>query len=239
MAAMEGNSKDSGDVGARVLRRASVLRPLVQMYLSRTASLESGTPGYLGDRYLTNEIVSKYVNAYASGDLKTAAKTPVSGYHGVAVTNNPNLYPDTILRQQAGYEGGVPTPPSNGGYMNTGNNPDNPNATGYHGNSGNSNSNSNAGSTNNRNNPGNPNAPGYHGSNSNSNSNSNGGYRDNIFGLSCNDSLTGNDGDDLLVGVCASMRWSAATAATFISGSGATAATPSTMRELSQARSIR
>ena len=42
MAAMEGNSEDSGDVGAEVLRRASVLRPLVQMYLSHKGSLECG-----------------------------------------------------------------------------------------------------------------------------------------------------------------------------------------------------
>ena len=38
MAAMEGNCEDSGDVGAEVLRRGSVLRPLLQMYLSRTGA---------------------------------------------------------------------------------------------------------------------------------------------------------------------------------------------------------
>ena len=39
---MEGNDEDCGDAGAEALRRASVLRPLVQAYLNGTGSLESG-----------------------------------------------------------------------------------------------------------------------------------------------------------------------------------------------------
>ena len=42
LAAIEGNDEDYGDAGAEALRWASVLRPLVQAYLSRTGSLESG-----------------------------------------------------------------------------------------------------------------------------------------------------------------------------------------------------
>lgn len=39
---MDGDGKDSGDVGAWALHWASVLRPLVQAHLNRTGSLESG-----------------------------------------------------------------------------------------------------------------------------------------------------------------------------------------------------
>ena len=42
LAATEAREKERGDVEAKALRRASVLRPLVQTYLDRTGSLESG-----------------------------------------------------------------------------------------------------------------------------------------------------------------------------------------------------
>ncbi|MDP3196001.1 hypothetical protein, partial [Tabrizicola sp.] len=66
-----------------------------------------GEPGYLGDKYVSSEIVNQYVNSYASGDLQKAAKVLVSGYNGVAITGDKNFYPDAILRKQAGYEGGT------------------------------------------------------------------------------------------------------------------------------------
>ena len=40
--AIEGSYEDSGDAGAEALHQTSVLGPLVQAYLNRTGSLESG-----------------------------------------------------------------------------------------------------------------------------------------------------------------------------------------------------
>lgn len=63
-----------------------------------------GAPGYLGEKYVSSDVVAKYVNSYASGDLQGAAKVLVTGYNGVTISGGLNFYPDAILRKQAGYE---------------------------------------------------------------------------------------------------------------------------------------
>ena len=76
MAAMEGNSEDSGDVGAEVLRRASVLRPLVQMYLSRTGSLESGIRDAVWELGVSKATVWRWIRRLAEEGGRTSALVP-------------------------------------------------------------------------------------------------------------------------------------------------------------------
>ena len=73
MAAMEGNCEDSGDVGAEVLRRASVLRPLLQMYLSRTGSLESGIRDAFRKHGVSKATVWRWVRRIADEGGRTSA----------------------------------------------------------------------------------------------------------------------------------------------------------------------
>ena len=68
---MEGNGEDAGDVGAEALRRASVLRPLVQAYLSRTGSLESGIRDAVWELG-----VSKTLSGVGSDGLQRKAGAP-------------------------------------------------------------------------------------------------------------------------------------------------------------------
>lgn len=69
-----------------------------------------GSDGYLGDS--ANEIVRDYVEAYAAGDLQEAAYSLVQGYNGDLISGDVNFHPDRIIRQQAGYDGGVPSNPN-------------------------------------------------------------------------------------------------------------------------------
>jgi Ca2+-binding RTX toxin-like protein len=65
---------------------------------------DPGTKGYLGDKYSSSEAVREYVDAYAAGDLQTAAKVLVSGWNGDLISGETGFWPDRIIRQQAGYE---------------------------------------------------------------------------------------------------------------------------------------
>jgi hypothetical protein len=66
-----------------------------------------GTPMYLGDKHVSSELVGQYVCSCASGDLQKCARILVTGCNGVAITGDVKRYPDAILRNQAGHEGGT------------------------------------------------------------------------------------------------------------------------------------
>lgn len=72
-AARAGIDEDCGDAGAEALRRASVLRPLVQAYLSRTGSLESGIGTMMGAVHLLPGTTQSSVAAKGGYDAEAMA----------------------------------------------------------------------------------------------------------------------------------------------------------------------
>ena len=76
MAAMEGTDEDCGDAGAEALRRASVLRPLVQTYLSRTGSLESGIRDAVWELGVSKTTVWRWIRRLAEEGGRTSALVP-------------------------------------------------------------------------------------------------------------------------------------------------------------------
>ncbi len=73
---MEGNDEDSGDAGAEALRRASVLRPLVQAYLSRAGSLESGIGDAGWELGVSRTTVWRWIRRLAAEGGRTSALVP-------------------------------------------------------------------------------------------------------------------------------------------------------------------
>ena len=73
---MEGNDEDCGDAGAEALRRASVLRPLVQAYLNRTGSLESGIRDAVWELGVSKTTVWRWIRRLAEEGGRTDAADP-------------------------------------------------------------------------------------------------------------------------------------------------------------------
>lgn len=76
MAAIEGHDEEGGDVGAEALRRASVLRPLVQAYLNRTGSLEGGIRDAVWELGVSKTTVWRWIRRLAEEDGRTSALVP-------------------------------------------------------------------------------------------------------------------------------------------------------------------
>ena len=76
MAAIEGNDEYCDDAGAEVLRRASVLRPLVQAYLNRTGSLESGIRDAVWELGVSKTTVWRWIRRLAEEGGRTSALVP-------------------------------------------------------------------------------------------------------------------------------------------------------------------
>ncbi len=73
MAATEAREEDRGDVEAEALRRASVLRPLVQTYLGRTGSLESGIRDADRELGVSKTTVWRWIRRLAEEGGRTSA----------------------------------------------------------------------------------------------------------------------------------------------------------------------
>ena len=73
---MEGNDEEGGDFGAEAQRRASVLRPLVQAYLSRTGSLESGIGDAVWELGVSRTTVWRWIRRLAAEGGRTSALVP-------------------------------------------------------------------------------------------------------------------------------------------------------------------
>ncbi len=73
---MEGNDEDCGDAGAEALRRASVLRPLVQAYLNGTGSLESGIRDAVWELGVSRTTVWRWIRRLAAEGGRTSALVP-------------------------------------------------------------------------------------------------------------------------------------------------------------------
>lgn len=73
MAATEAREEDRGDVEAEALRRASVLRPLVQTYLGRTGSLESGIRDAVRELGVSKTTVWRWIRRLAEEGGRTSA----------------------------------------------------------------------------------------------------------------------------------------------------------------------
>lgn len=76
MAAIEGNDEEGGDFGAEAQRRASVLRPLVQAYLSRAGSLESGIGDAVWELGVSRTTVWRWIRRLAAEGGRTSALLP-------------------------------------------------------------------------------------------------------------------------------------------------------------------
>lgn len=76
MAAIEGNDEEGGDFGAEAQRRASVLRPLVQAYLSRAGSLESGIVDAVWELGVSRTTVWRWIRRLAAEGGRTSALVP-------------------------------------------------------------------------------------------------------------------------------------------------------------------
>ncbi len=76
MAAIEGNDEEGGDFGAEAQRRASVLRPLVQAYLSRAGSLESGIGDAVWELGVSRTTVWRWIRRLAAEGGRTSALVP-------------------------------------------------------------------------------------------------------------------------------------------------------------------
>ena len=76
MAATESTDEESGDVGAEALRRASVLRPLVQAYLNRSGSLESGIRDAVWELGVSRTTVWRWIRRLAEEGGRTSALAP-------------------------------------------------------------------------------------------------------------------------------------------------------------------
>ncbi|MBD1204828.1 MAG: Mu transposase C-terminal domain-containing protein [Rhodobacteraceae bacterium] len=73
---MEGNDEEDGDFGAEAQRRASVLRPLVQAYLSRAGSLESGIGDAVWELGVSRTTVWRWIRRLAAEGGRTSALVP-------------------------------------------------------------------------------------------------------------------------------------------------------------------
>lgn len=73
---MEGNDEEGGDFGAEALRRASVLRPLVQAYLRRAGSLESGIGDAVWELGVSRTTVWRWIRRLAEEGGRTSALVP-------------------------------------------------------------------------------------------------------------------------------------------------------------------
>jgi putative transposase len=73
---MEGNDEEGGDFGAEAQRRASVLRPLVQAYLSRAGSLESGIGDAVWELGVSRTTVWRWIRRLAAEGGRTSALVP-------------------------------------------------------------------------------------------------------------------------------------------------------------------
>ena len=73
---MEGNDEEGGDFGAEAQRRASVLRPLVQAYLSRAGSLESGIGDAVWELGVSRTTVWRWIRRLAEEGGRTSALVP-------------------------------------------------------------------------------------------------------------------------------------------------------------------
>ena len=71
-----GNDEDCSDAGAEALRRASVLRPLVQAYLNRTGSLESGIRDAVWELGVSKTTVWRWIRRLAEEGGRTSALVP-------------------------------------------------------------------------------------------------------------------------------------------------------------------
>jgi putative transposase len=78
LAATEGREEDRGDVEAEAeaLRRASVLHPLVQIYLGRTGSLESGIRDAVWKLGVSKTTVWRWIRRLAEEGGRTGALIP-------------------------------------------------------------------------------------------------------------------------------------------------------------------
>ncbi|MGR3706577.1 Mu transposase C-terminal domain-containing protein [Sulfitobacter sp.] len=76
MAAIEVNDEEGGDFGAEAQRRASVLRPLVQAYLSRAGSLESGIGDAVWELGVSRTTVWRWIRRLAAEGGRTSALVP-------------------------------------------------------------------------------------------------------------------------------------------------------------------
>lgn len=76
MAATESSDEESGDVGAEALRRASVLRPLVQAYLNRSGSLEGGIRDAVWELGVSRTTVWRWIRRLAEEGGRTSALVP-------------------------------------------------------------------------------------------------------------------------------------------------------------------
>lgn len=76
MAAIEGNDEEGGDFGAEAQRRALVLRPLVQAYLSRAGSLESGIGDAVWELGVSRTTVWRWIRRLAAEGGRTSALVP-------------------------------------------------------------------------------------------------------------------------------------------------------------------
>ena len=76
MAATESTDEESGDVGAEALRRASVLRPLVQAYLNRSGSLEGGIRDAVWELGVSRTTVWRWIRRLAEEGGRTSALVP-------------------------------------------------------------------------------------------------------------------------------------------------------------------
>jgi putative transposase len=76
LAAIEGNDEEGGDFGAEAQRRASVLRPLVQAYLSRAGSLESGIGDAVWELGVSRTTVWRWIRRLAAEGGRTSALVP-------------------------------------------------------------------------------------------------------------------------------------------------------------------
>jgi len=70
---MEVNGEENCDVGAEALRRAAALRPLVQMYLGRTGSLESGIRDAVWELGVSKTTVWRWIRRLAEEGGRTSA----------------------------------------------------------------------------------------------------------------------------------------------------------------------
>jgi putative transposase len=73
---MEGNDEEGGDFSAEAQRRASVLRPLVQAYLSRAGSLESGIGDAVWELGVSRTTVWRWIRRLAAEGGRTSALVP-------------------------------------------------------------------------------------------------------------------------------------------------------------------
>ncbi len=70
------NDEEGGDFGAEAQRRASVLRPLVQAYLSRAGSLESGIGDAVWELGVSRTTVWRWIRRLAAEGGRTSALVP-------------------------------------------------------------------------------------------------------------------------------------------------------------------